>query len=168
MDFHAGDRVVYGSMGVCMFEGTEKRIFDGIGEKEYCKLVPADGSSAAYYVPADSADGKIRPLLTRDQVYALIDEMPDIEPMTCENSHEWKAKVSAVMQSGSYENMISVIKAINGRRRSGKKLNFSDERTMKNAKRAILGEFSVILGMTESQTDRFICDRLGVGCEAAV
>ena len=165
MDFHAGDKVVYGSMGVCTFKGTEKRTIDGIGEKEYCKLVPADGSSAAYYVPAGSADEKIRPLLTKDQVYALIDEMPDIEPLTCENSHEWKTKVSAVMQSGNYENIISVIKAIHSRRRSKRKLNFADERTMKTAKSAILGEFSVILGMTESQTDRLICERLGVKCE---
>lgn len=168
MDFHAGDKVVYGSMGVCTFEGMEKRTFDGIDEREYCKLVPADGSSAAYYVPAGSADEKIRPLLTKDQVYALIDEMPDIKPLTCENSHEWKTKVSAVMHSGNYENMISVIKAISGRRRSRKKLNFADERTMKSAKSAILSEFSVILGMTESQTDKLIRDRLGVDYEAVV
>ena len=69
--------VSYGTSGVCKIESLEQRSFDGEHEESYYKLRPLDNSNSTFYVPIDRAAERLRPLLTKEQIYQLIDEMAD-------------------------------------------------------------------------------------------
>ena len=69
--------VSYGTSGVCKIESLEQRSFDGEHEESYYKLRPLDNSNSTFYVPIDRAAERLRPLLTKEQIYQLIDEMAE-------------------------------------------------------------------------------------------
>ncbi|MCC8111572.1 MAG: CarD family transcriptional regulator [Ruminococcus sp.] len=75
--YHPDDFVAYGSSGVCQVISQESCSFDGEHEESYYKLQPVDGSHSVYYVPVERASERLRPLLTEDKIYHIIDEMAE-------------------------------------------------------------------------------------------
>ena len=64
--------VSYGTSGVCKIESLEQRSFDGEHEESYYKLRPLDNSNSTFYVPIDRAAERLRPLLTKEQIYRAV------------------------------------------------------------------------------------------------
>jgi len=79
MSFNIGDYVVYGGYEICRIEEKVKRCFDGTTPREYYKLIPVYSKGSTYYIPSDDYEEKIRRLLSKEEIYALIEEMPNAE-----------------------------------------------------------------------------------------
>lgn len=75
MQLETGRYVIYRSKQICRIDSFEEKSFDGATKREYCVLVPVDSCSSKYYVPMDCAGTKLRSLLTKAEVLALIDGM---------------------------------------------------------------------------------------------
>ncbi|MDO5560349.1 MAG: CarD family transcriptional regulator [Oscillospiraceae bacterium] len=159
-----GEYVMYNGLKLCRFDGVFKKKFDGLNEKTYYKLTPSDNESSVYYVSQDKIDEKIRKLHTKDEVYSIIDSMPDIEPVWYDNNNERKMAFQSLLKSNDYKSLILIIRSvyIHSKHQSelGKKTSAVDETVMKTAENIIYQEFSHVLGITVSEVKDFISERL--------
>lgn len=164
MGFDIGEHVIYGANEICRIDDKVNRCFDGVNEKEYLKLVPIYSKGSVFYIPSDNLEGKVRKLLTREQIYALIDEMPNADTDWCEDKNKRKSKFFSVLHSDNYHQLIAMIRTIYLHREiqnsKGKKLHAVDERVMQEAEKLIHHEFSFVLGIDENDVDMFIESRL--------
>lgn len=171
MDIYIGKCVVYRAAEICRITGLEQKNLDGRSAREYWVLTPVGAERATYYVPADCAQDKLREVLTPEQVLGLIDgmagaETPSVgsEPSVVRTDRERRAAQDAVLAEGDHVKVMRMTRALHNeqekRRKSGRKLAASDERTMKAAEALINREFGFVLGIDESEVAGFIRDRL--------
>ena len=165
MQLETGRYVIYRSSEICRIDSFEEKSFDGVTKREYCVLVPVDARSSKYYVPMDCAEEKLRNLLTKDEVLALIDGMKGDMPDWGENDPNRKDRVNQVLSSGDYRLIISLLHSLYLEKQKrigiGKKLLAADEKAMRSAEQLIDREFSFVLGIPQNEISAFIADRLG-------
>ena len=70
-EYTPNEYVSYGTSGVCQIVSVEQRSFDGEHEESYYKLRPVGNGNSTYYVPVERAADRLRPLLTKEQIYGL-------------------------------------------------------------------------------------------------
>ncbi|MDR0992168.1 MAG: CarD family transcriptional regulator [Ruminococcus sp.] len=164
MDYKIGDYVVYGISGVCHFEEIEKRNFEGVGEREYCKLIPIDTKGSAYYIPSETLHQKVRKPMTAEEIHAFIDDIPNIGTDFEDDNNMRKADCRAVIQSGDFRRMIGMTRALylfrERQKLHGKKLPMADEKNMHTAENIIYSEFAFVLGIHFEQVENYILNRL--------
>lgn len=164
MSFNIGEHVVYGAGEICRIEEKINRCFDGITEREYFRLIPIYSKGSNFYIPSDDYEGKVRKLLTKEEIYTLIDEMPNAEAQWCEDKNQRKSQFFSVLRSDNYHELISMMRTLYLQREEqiskGKKLLAADERVMHEAEKLIHHEFSFVLGIDEKEIAGFIESRL--------
>ena len=164
MQLDIGKHVIYRSSEICRIEGFEKKSFDGVTEREYCILVPDGTDRSKYYVPMDCAQEKLRPLLTKDEIYALIDGMKDDQPVWEAGDEHRRDRFSEVLACGDYRLIISMMHSLylekQERVAKGRKLPAAEEKAMKAAEALIYHEFGFVLGINENEVESFIEERL--------
>ena len=104
-EYTPNEYVSYGTSGVCQIVSVEQRSFDGEHEESYYKLRPVGNGNSTYYVPVERAADRLRPLLTKEQIYGLIDEMADVdfsETEWCSNSRERRGIFQNILHSDDY------------------------------------------------------------------
>lgn len=162
--FGIGEYAVYGSGEICRIEEKVERSFDGIEKNVYYKLVPVDMANSAYYVPVQGIDGKIRRLLTKEEVYEIIDSMPEAESVWYSDKNERKSYFESLLRSDDLNGIIGMIKAIYREREKrsadGKRLIASDEKAISQAQRMLHNEFAFVLGIKAAEVEDFILNRL--------
>ena len=105
-EYTPNEYVSYGTSGVCQIVSVEQRSFDGEHEESYYKLRPVGNGNSTYYVPVERAADRLRPLLTKEQIYGLIDEMADVdfsETEWCSNSRERRGIFQNILHSDDYK-----------------------------------------------------------------
>ena len=160
-----GEYVVYCSSEICRIDGKVKKCFNGVDQQDYFKLVPIDQKKSSYYIPCSSLSGKTRPLLTRDQILGLIDNMGTGDlSQWCDDKKERKSQFEKVLHSNDHRKLMSMIGTIYLKREQqeskGKKLLAADERAINEAEHLINREFAFVLGMQENEVENFIRNRL--------
>lgn len=163
--YHPDDYVSYGSSGVCRIISCESRSFDGIHEETYYKLSPVDGTHSTYYVPVDRAEERLRPLLSKEEVYSIIDQIPYAkEEEWCCDSRERRGIFHDILQSDDYTKMLQMMHMLHcqqeRKRSSGRRLSTADEAAMHAAESRMYHEFGIVLGIQPEQVHEFICSRL--------
>ncbi len=154
--FKRGDYVVF-RRDVCKVIRIAKS--DMTGENCYI-LVPykqQDGS-VKIQVPVSNRGGHLRSLISKEDIYALIANTPNIQ--TLENKPaNMKSQYAALLKSDSLEDLICIIKtgyARNEERLANhKKLASVDEEYMKKAERYLYDEISVALGLSFDESKVF-------------
>lgn len=156
--------VIYGGTEICRLGGRVRKSFDGINETEYCMLIPSGSKSSAYYVPADKLSERVRPLLSREEILAVIDAMPDAEALVIEDKNQRKSEYSRIIKSDDYRAILSVMKTLyteqKKRDANGKKMISAEEKALTAAQKLLRSEFSIVLGIAEDEVDDFIAERL--------
>lgn len=162
--FCIGEYAVYGSGEICLIAEKTERSFDGIEKNEYYKLVPINTANSAYYVPVNGIESKIRRLLTKSEIYEIIDSIPQTEGVWYGNQKERKSYFEAVLKSDDLIKIIGMIKAIYHERQKrsadGKKTASSDEKAFLEAKRMLHNEFAFVLGINTNEVEDFIQKRI--------
>ena len=87
MSYNIGNYVVYCSKEICRIESKVKKCFNGVDEIEYFKLIPIRTKNSSYYIPCNNCESKVRNLLTKEEIYSLIDEMPEAETQWYEDKN---------------------------------------------------------------------------------
>lgn len=162
--FDIGEYVIYGSGEVCRVEDKTKRCFDGVSANEYYKLAPVEYRNSAYYVPVNTADSGIRRILTKEEVYGIIDCIPRTEALKISDKNERAERFGSILKSCDLEGIVSIIKAVYEEREQraagGKRLIAADERAFTTAEHILHGEFAFVLGIKENEVPDFIRARL--------
>lgn len=166
-EYAPDEYVSYGTSGVCQIVSLESRSFDGEHEALYYKLRPLDNSHSTYYVPAERAAEKLRPLLTKDQICELIDEMADAdfsETEWCSNSRERRGIFQNILHSDDYREMIQMMRSLHQqqerKRRNGHRLSAADEAAMHAAETRMYQEFGIVLHIQPDEVHHFILNRI--------
>ena len=165
--FQINDVVVYGAQGVCKIVGIQEQKIDGTS-KTYFVLKPADDRGATFYVPTwnEKALAKMRIVMTKQDVDALIDSMPNKKPAWIENENERKETYKRILAGGNQTQIISMIQAIylhkKEREAEGKRLHMSDEHFMKDAEQLLYNEWQYILNVDKAGVMAYIFNRIEI------
>ena len=163
--FQINDVVVYGAQGVCKIVGMQEQKIDGTN-KTYFVLKPADDRGATFYVPTwnEKALAKMRKVMTKQDVDALIDSMPKKKPVWIANENERKETYKRILAGGNQAQIISMIQAIylhkKEREAEGKRLHMSDEHFMKDAEQLLYNEWQYVLNVDKAGLMAYIMGRI--------
>ena len=153
--------VTYGPQGIYRIENISEQNLTGKKVKYYI-LKSVKGNNSTIYVPVDNETlvGKIRPVLSADQVYRLNDDLEWIE-----NDDDRKTQFKAIISESAPEKLAQLIKMVYIHQRElegmGKKLHVADERAFKEAERILYDEFSLVLDVKSDSVPSFIQAAIG-------
>lgn len=164
--FNINDTVLYGSHGACrVIDITEKEFCGKIGL--YYILEPMFDDRCTFFVSTDNelAAAHLRPVLPEPQVRQLIRDMPATAAEWIDNPKLRKARYGQIIANGDRRELIALIKALHDhqlrQQASGKKLNMSDEQSLKTAEKMLYHEIALALDLPPEQVVPFIVAQLG-------
>lgn len=162
--YQIGDHVVYHSVGVCrIFDICHKDFGDGT-EGEYLVLETVYGNGMTVYISTGHYEDILRPLLTREELLALIQTLPDTNDEWITDNSTRKELFHHALQSKDQSEIIRMIKLLYTRKQNleneGKRLPFSEAEAMKEAEKLLTNEFAFVLGIEPDQVVPFILDQL--------
>ena len=149
--YKIGDLIMYGVRGVCRV-------------KEITEL---DWSSAEQGRKYDNVKVFMRPVMSREEVLALIDSMPEIEADTRKaRSIQQLARIyQAAIDSHESEDLVKLTKSIHLKKvaaeKQKKQLGQIDVRYMEHAENLLFSEIAAVLDIPRDSVKQFIEDRLG-------
>lgn len=163
MGFSIGDAIVYGGSGVCEIEDIRDISFYRERPQKYYVLKPMFAAQASVvYVPFANEEqvSKIHHVISKEEAMAIISKIPIKGAKWVEDRNERKEAFNNIVNSGSREEIVSLISLIECHRNKladeGKKLNAQDERVLNEALKRINSEFAVALGMDPDSVDSYI------------
>ena len=163
--FKVNDVVVYGSQGVCENIGIDERKIDGVS-RTYFVLKPNDDKGATCYVPTwnEKALAKMRRVMTKQEVDALIDAMPNKSPTWIANEKDRKEAYKNILASRDQAAIISMVQALfyhkKEREAEGKRVHMSDEHFLKDAEQLLYSEWQYVLNVDKAGLMSYIFDRI--------
>lgn len=163
--FKIDDTVIYGMNGVCKIEDIAIKDF-GESKKEYYVLKPINNMVSTLYVPThnEKALAKLKRVLSEQEVYRLIEEMPKQECIWFEKNNERKEQYKQIIEKGDHKELIGMLKAIylqkKKREAEGKRLHLSDDRYFKEAEKMLYDEFQYVLNIKREELIPFIFSKI--------
>ncbi|MDR2753673.1 MAG: CarD family transcriptional regulator [Oscillospiraceae bacterium] len=156
--FSIGDTVIYGSYGICKITGVQDMTL-GAEPHAYYVLAPVYEDNATFYLPVgnEKAEGKLRRILSTDEIYKLIKEMPNEGTIWVPNDNERREQYRRILSGSSRSALVQLIKTLyqhgedlKGAGKSGR-LTASDDRFLKDAEKALYDEFAHVLGIPRDE-----------------
>lgn len=164
--FSKGDYISYGCNGVCKVEGITLKNVPGSREMhEYYMLKPVYQERGTIYCPVDTQKGAVRRrILTKEESYQLLSQVPEIDCLEFSNRKEFEEKCKTAVLSGECGEWMKVVKTLwkeqHYRRRTGKKMTATQEKFMKAAKDNLCGELAVSLEKDLYQIEHMLNENL--------
>lgn len=159
--FNIGDTVLFGTEGVFVIEQiTQKEICGKTAD--YYALKSKFKDNSVVYLPVANKEltGKIRPLMTEDEIIELLGNISESDDMWVEDNKLRKDKFMEILQGGCREDIIKLAGTIYHRQQTLKlnhrKLSLADERILKEAERIISMEFSFVLNIEQKDVGEYI------------
>ncbi len=159
--FSVGETIVYGTNGVCEIKEISRMKF-GAAVGEYYVLSPVNAPKSVLYVPTgnEKLAGKMRPLLSSSDLYAVIDDAAsDALPWISDDAGR-KNYCDSVVKAGDRRELMRLISMLYLRREELKnnKKHFHniDAQYLKTAERMLNDEFSYVLGIPTDDVPEFI------------
>lgn len=157
--FKVNDYVMYGSTGVCQITDIVKDSYIS-ADAEYYVLHPVYHNNMTIKIPIKNAI--MRPLLTKDQVLALIATMPDKETAWVDDLRERTNIFKAALKSHNNEELIKIIKALYLEKQAkavvNKRLAKTDEDFMNSAEKLLHEEFALALNISPAEVVPYIVE----------
>ena len=163
--FEKGDYIVYGSTGICVVEDISTMDLPGISkERLYYVMAPYRQAGNKIFTPVDNPKMKLRRILTKEEVLALIDEIPSIEQIGFVEEKQREQKYKEYIRSCECRNWIKIMKTLYQRKQErvskGKKETATDERYFKMAEDSLYTEFSISLDIPRQEVEQYIAERI--------
>lgn len=161
--FEKGDLILYETAGVCRIEEISRLEFLK-NDRVYYSLVPVFEKDSVIYVPVDNEKVKMRPIMSREEAEAFIEQLPAIEGRRDIGEKEKAQVYKQILLSGNHRELAAMIKGIfevgQVRKGKGNRLAVRDEENMKRAQKLLYGELAAALGMHPDQMPAYIGERL--------
>ncbi len=159
--FKIGQRVVYGSHGVCDIVDIDTKIIDK-KKVEYFVLTPLEQPGARFYIPVGNpvALEKMRPLLTWDELESLLHSEEAARDTWIPDENRRKLIYRELISRGSPAELICMIRNLHRHRAdqlaAGRKFHLCDENFLRDAEQLIRSEFSLVLGIEKNCVGPYI------------
>lgn len=161
MVYQVGERVLYGVHGVCQVVELQKQT---INRKtvEYYVLEPVTQQGTRYFVPSqnEKAVAKMRPVLTKPQVDALLNDVSTADIPWIDDENERKRCYMELITAGDRLALLGVVRTLRRHRQlqmqDGKKFHVNDAVILKDAEKLLFGELSAVLSVPYEQVESYI------------
>ena len=163
----AGDRVLYGSHGVCRVTALEERRIDR-KNVTYLALEPLGQPGASYLVPTHNAAvmAKLCPILSREALEALLSSDEIRQGQWVEDGNQRKLLYRELISSGNRVRLLQMICALyrhkESRQAEGKKFHQSDDGFLRDAEKVICSEIGCVLELDPQQAKAYLREKLNV------
>lgn len=163
--YKIGDRVIYGIHGVCVVADQEERMVDGM-KRGYLVLEPIKQDGSRYLIPQNNsaAMGKLRRMLSEQELTELLDKQRDSETVWNRDENQRKQMYRELIGSGDREKLIQTVRALYIHKAaqaiSGRKFHLCDENFLRDAEKLLASEISVVLNMTDEDAKQFLRKKL--------
>ena len=163
--YQVGQKVIYGIHGVCQIVAVEVKRIDRENKEYYC-LEPADQPGAVFYVPTgnQAAVAKMRPIISRAEFEALIAQQKNTDWTWIEDENQRKLYYRELITRNDRGALISTVGALYRHKRqqleNGRKFHICDENFLKDATRLLSAEFSLVLGIFQSEVAAYMKEQL--------
>lgn len=160
--------IFYPTHGVCEISDISLKII-GSDTIECYHIHPLYEKNFSFLVPTSNkkATSKIRRVLSRREMSALIQDMPTHPTLWIENATARKKRYDEILESGDRRALSSVAKTLYLRRQSlkeqGKKLLPADEQCLQTAEKMLHGEVSHVLKIKRDEVRDFILAQVHKG-----
>lgn len=166
--YQVDDMVQYGAEGVCRITEITTREFQGQCAQYYVLKPIYSNSNASIFVPVNSEtlSSKIHKVLSAEEIYALIQNMPEEQLIWIEDEAQRRDRYKEILLSGDREEIIRMIKTLylhqQRQMEKGKKLHVHDARIFKEAEKMLYEEFAHVLQIKRDQVLPFIMEQIEI------
>lgn len=163
--FEKGDYIIYETAGTCRVQDIRPVDIDGISkDRLYYILEPTGDRGGKIMTPVDSTKSYMRNILTKDDVYRLIEEIKNIGQLWISDEKQRKETYKAALKSCDCREWVGIIKNLYLRKQDrnlqGKRLTEADEQFYTKAKDFLYGEMAISLGIPKEQVEEFIVSKI--------
>lgn len=131
-----------------------------VNNKDYYVLVPLNDESLIIDTPVDNKLGKIRKIISKEEVENIIKEIPNIDTIECTNDKMYEIEYKRLLEEGSHESLIKIIKTTYLRNKnridSKRKISDKDDKYFKKSEELLYSEFSVSLNISYEEAKNYV------------
>ena len=163
--YQIGDRIIYGSNGVCQIEEIKMIEVPHTDEEKAYYIIKPIYQECRISVPVDTKMF-MRPIISREEALALIDGIPQVDAQPYYNTalrqlqDYYEKKIGTHSCADLIELTISLHRKKEQVLAQKRKFGAIDERYMKRAEDLLFGELSVVLEIPKNEVRQFISNRL--------
>ena len=163
--YQVGDQVVYGIHGVCSVADMEKRVVDR-KTVTYLVLEPVAQDGSRYLIPTHNASAmsKLRPMLTPEQMQALISSEEVRQDGWIRDENLRKQTYRELITGGDRAALMRMVHTLYVHKKNqaaaGKKVHLADENFMRDAEKLLCSEITVVMGMETDQARNYLRSQL--------
>ena len=163
--YQSGECVVYGVHGVCRVIGKEKQLVNR-KRTEYLVLEPIGHGESRFYLPVanETAMGKLRPVLTREALCALLDSEEIREDNWIADENLRKQYYRELITSGDRRELMRMVHTLYGYRvaqqTAGKKFHLCDDNFLRDAEKLLASEISLVLDKSQEDARQYLREQL--------
>ncbi len=158
--YKENEYVVY-KKDVCRIKEIRTNKMNG---KDYYILVPIDDESLVIDVPTDNRMGYLRNIISEDEAYQLINNIPNIQSLHDINDKYIERTYKDLLQQGMHEDLVRIIKTTylrnDFRKKNNKKVSEIDNHYFKQAEKYLYNELAVSLNMSFEEVKKYIIDKV--------
>lgn len=165
--FKCGDKVLYGSHGICEILDVEIKKIDR-KSIEYFILQPLEQPGARFYIPTqnEAALSKLRPILSAEEINTLLTEQAGEPDTWIADESQRKQRYKELISSGDRAALIRMIHALHQHRRlqqsAGRKFHLCDENFLRDAEKLLSAEFALVLNINQDEVGAYVQKVLNV------
>lgn len=157
---NVGDVVVYGTNGVCRFNGTVKKETT-LGITKYYEFEGVRDDTNKMYLPSSfPIESKVRHTMSYNETIQLIKTVEKEEVISLLTDDERKETFSNMLKENNCAQTIRVVRSLislqNERRKKGTKLHSADEKLLRLARKMADDELSYSLNIEPDSVYTFI------------
>ena len=161
MQIQKGNKLIYGTFGLCCVKDINLRSFSSNVPKErYIILSPISSPMSTYYILEKNADTLLRLPLTTEEINDLIKKAKDIRINWIDNRQLRSDNFRSVLSKGVSPELISLLHCLYQRREqlkaANKTLSSTDEAIYSSAEKLLLEEFSYSLRISKDAVNGYI------------
>lgn len=163
--YQLGDKVVYGSHGVCCVAGQEERLVDK-RTVTYLVLEPVGQGGSRFLVPTHNAVAmsKLRHMLKPEELDALLQSEGIRADFWIRDENQRKQSYREMISGGDRQKLLAMIHTLYrhkaAQQAAGKKVHLCDENFLRDAEKLLISEIAIVLDMEPDQAKQYLRTKL--------
>ena len=163
--FGKNEYVMHRSEGVCVVEDIRTERFPGTAPKEYYILRPVyENKGTTVFLPMATAEKRLRPLLTADEIGELLKTAAAEPAVWNENDRQRQEESALLVKEGTPAAQLKELLLLQARQKQqvavGKKLRFFDEHALGELETLIYEEYAHVLNIPVKTVPNYIKEQL--------
>lgn len=163
--FKIGDFVIKANSGICRIDDIGYLDISAANkERLYFFLSPLSETNSKLYVPTDREDSGLRKVITEEEAWKIIEQIPNIDEAWISDDKQREQKYKEAIQSCDLIRLVSIIKSMYHRKQQrtaqGKKNTSVDEHFFKVAENNLYTELAFAIGKKREDMRDIIAERI--------